>query len=287
MFRKGLYELSAHDDGNIFVYKEIDEATGELSGRSVSFSGVEILPLGYADLVGMKSGDLVTAPICLNRSLVTDSSIPEIDSGRRFTVNFRMESIYSSKTIALIPGGWLPAGLALRKDVVVLPDRCTITELSRRFVGGKYVGKSGKDFIDFALSPKIRMNPMLFALEGNVRSNPSVEVVMQQLDEARKKVSEALPHAELVPARDDGVNGVIGILAETASSMHRKQEFLMRLAPKLGSPVSQKHVAPLWEDVCVTADACGVSKRSLVVLAVLSAISVQNGKSPVWCKRFS
>lgn len=62
--------------------------------------------------------------------------------------------------------------------------------------------------------------------------------------------------------------------------MARKHDFLMRLNPKLKSPIGRKHAEARWDDVLATADACEVPRTSLVVIAALSTVATPGGKSP-------
>lgn len=134
--------------------------------------------------------------------------------------------------------------------------------------------------MDFFSGEGIRINPLLYALEGNLQKNPTPEVIEQQLKEVFAALRSALPQAELVPSDRSSLQGVIGIVHDTHVSMGRKQEFLMRLAPKLQTPTSACKKALLWDEVLTMAQDCGVTKNSLVVLAALSSISVPMGKSP-------
>jgi hypothetical protein len=182
--------------------------------------------------------------------------------------------------IGLVKGGWLPSGIALQNDMIVIPDRCTVSELVGRFRDGKKTNDQNKDFLDLFADEPIRINPLLYVLEGNLRANPTPETVEQQFNEVCEKIKSSLPLSELVPTGRSSLRGVVGIISDTRDSMARKQDFLMQLAPNLRAPVSASRLPKVWDGVLATADACGVPRKSLVVLAVLSAISVPNGRSP-------
>lgn len=265
--------------GKVLTYVEMDEA-GVPTGRRVSLANVELVPLEYADLAGKKLGHKVTIPLSWKRAKVVESNIPEITVEDLASGQATLESPYSSKTIGLVKGGWLPSGLALRDEMIVLPDRCTISELSGRFRNGAKKKDEDKDFLDLFAGERVRINPLLFALEGNQKSNPTLDVVAQQFEEACTKIRSALPLAELIPNGKGGLQGVSGIIQDTQAGMARKQDFLMRLAPELQAPVSAKRMGLLWNEVLATARDCGVPKKSLAVLAALSAIAVPNGRSP-------
>ena len=266
--------------GKVLKYVEVDERTGTPTGRSASFLGAEIQPLQYSDLVDQKLGNKVVVPLNWRSARVVESTIPEIAADTAASGESTLESIYSSKTIGLVKGGWLPAGLALEDDMIVLPDRCTVSELEARFREGIKRNNRNNDFLDLFADQRIRINPLLFALEGNLRVNPTPEVVEKQLKEAQTKIKSALPLAELVPDKKGGAQGVIGIIRDTQAGMACKQDFLVRLAPKLRAPVSVSRRSQLWNEVLATAEECDVPKRSLVVVAALSALVVPNGKSP-------
>lgn len=261
-------------------YVEVDEKTNEPTGRSVSFLDVEFQALQYSDLSSRKLNNKINIPLIWQNARVLESTIPEITVDKLASGNATLESIYSSKTIGLVNGGWLPSGLALQNKMIVLPDRCTVSELVGRFGDGAKKNADDEDFLDLFADKRIRVNPLLYALEGNVRMNPTPSLVEQQLKEAYSKIKSALPLAELTPKGKDALKGIIGIINDTQAGMERKQDFLVRLAPQLKAPISASKFAQTWDDVLFTADDCKVPRRSLVVLAALSAIAVPNGKSP-------
>ncbi len=250
------------------------------TGRSAAFAGIEFLPLQFADLVDKKLSSEVVIPLRWERAKVIESNIPGITVDTFSRGNTTLVSPFSARAIGLVKGGWLPSGLAVQNDMVVMPDRCIISDLKGRFCGGTKKNESDKDFLDLLAGRGTRINPLLYAIEGNLRRNPTPEIIEQQLNEAAAALRSALPEAELVPGDRGGLEGAIGIVRDTQVSMARKEEFLMRLAPKLHAPTSAGKKALLWDETLETARVCGVVKNSLVVLAALSAISVPNGKSP-------
>lgn len=265
--------------GKVLKYVEVSEETGQPTGRSASFLGVEFQALQYSDLIHQKL-EKVAIPLRWNDVRVLESTIPEITIEKFASGNAVLESTYSSRTIGLVKGGWLPSGLALQEGMVVMPDRCTITELIGRFLDGKKTESANDDFLDFFADQHIRINPLLFALEGNLRKNPPPDVVEQQFEWACAKIKAALPKVELVPAGKESLRGIVGIINDTQAGMARKQDFLMHLAPKLHGNVGARGLPAVWDDVLAVADECGVPRRSMVVLAALSAAAVPNGKSP-------
>ncbi|MEC8878797.1 MAG: hypothetical protein VYC49_01485 [Pseudomonadota bacterium] len=264
--------------GKILKFVETDD-TGSHTGRTASFSDVEFKPLQYVHLSSLKSGNKVTIPLRWENASISESNIPEVKAGDFASAATMLETLYSPKTIGLVKGGWLPAGIALQNNITVLPDRCTISELKARFSGGAK-RKEDKDFLDFFADHPVRINPLLFAIESNIRTIPTPDLIEQQLDEARSKIKSALPQAELVPDRSGGLRGALGIVRDSSIDLARKGQFLASIAPKFRSPISSKRRQETWKQVLIAANSYDIPKHSLVVIAALSAIAVPNGKSP-------
>ena len=127
-------------------YVEIDEKTNEPTGRSVSFRDVDFQALQYSDLLSRKLNNKVNIPLIWKDAKIIESNIPEITVDEFASGSTTLESTYSAKTIGLVNGGWLPSGLALQNRMIVLPDRCTVSELVGRFTDGKKKNSHDEDF---------------------------------------------------------------------------------------------------------------------------------------------
>lgn len=264
----------------VMRYEEVDSDTREPTGRSASLLGVEFQPLQYSDLAGQKLSDNIVIPLKWSKARVLESNIVGLEVDNLVAGEAVLNSTFASKTIGLVDGGWLPSGLALQGDMIVMPDRCSISELVGRFRNGANEENKSRDFLDLFADKPIRVNPLLYALEGNLKENPTFEVVEQQFEEACQKIKAALPMAALVPEKAGASQGIFGLVQNSQASMASRQDFLLRVAPELRAPVSAKRLPQLWEDVLIIADNCNVSRPSLVVFAVLSSIAVPNGRSP-------
>lgn len=271
-------ELSSEAGERVFLYRELD-VDGVATGREVSVCGGKFDPLGYSDLVNHRLRDQVTVSLRFEGAKVISSTISQISVDASASMSFRLNSNRATETIGLVRGGWLPSGLALQPGMVILPDRCTVKEIRSRFQNGAKKARTD-DFLDLLVDAEVSINPALVALEGNLRSLPTPEVIEQQLDQAYAEINLALPKARLVPADKSSLAGIVGIGQDTYDSMLRKQSFLMKLAPKIHAPVAVRKVDAVWDEVVATAESCGVPRRSLVLLAALSAIAVPNGLSP-------
>lgn len=250
---------------------------GQPTGRSATFEGGVIQPLGYEDLEKIKLDGPITIPLRFAGARVVESNYPDLPMSSEGTVNAPLQSHYASKAIGLVRDGWLPSGLAWREGMMVLPDRCTIKDLAARYRDGvkRY---TGDDFLDIFQGKAVRINPGLFAMEGNERGIPTPELVAEQWAEAKRKVLSALPDAQIVPGA--AIQGVIGLVSDMRSSFNRQVEFLCQVAPKLQAPVSARRRPDAWHWVLETAQRCGLMRSSLVVLAALSMVVVVKGASP-------
>lgn len=265
-------------DRVLITYREEDEITGKPTGRFISFSNINFIPLQYSDLVALKPGKS-KIPLRFENTTIQKSNYPNIPENKLVDGQLPLETEYSSKTLGLIKGGWLPSGLALKSNTIIIPDRCTVSEIFHHFRNGEKVSQKN-DFLDFFADKRIKINPILFALEGNQKRNPSPEVVSQQFNEACVKIKTALPFAEVALAHKNGLDGINRIIEETQPSMNQKQDFLIQIAKTIKHPISSRSHPMVWNEILAAADSYKIPKKSLLVISVLSAISVKNGKSP-------
>lgn len=247
--------------------------------RSISFVGIEFKPLGYKQLANARLHLSVTVPLDWSNARVLETDVPGLDIDGYARGHATLESVFSSTTVSLQRGGWLPSGLAVsRHGATVLPDRNVVGQIKARYQDGTVVA-STQDFLDVLNDLHVRINPMLFAMEGNGRSLPAPPMVELQLNEAVDLIGKALPKATLVVG-NGSLAGALGMLDESRADFERKQAFLLEVAPALAKPTSFRLMADRWAEALAAADHHGVRRSSLVVLAVLSSIVVPNSGSP-------
>lgn len=266
----------ASRSSSVLVFEEHDDL-GNPTGRKTTFEGAELLPLGFSELDGLKLDGPISIPLNWSAARIVQTDHSQLSTNELVNLRAPLESHFSSKAIGLVRGGWLPSGLALREDMVVMPDRCTISALASRFRDGAKT-REGDDFLDFFQGKSVKIHPGLFAMEGNERRPPSPQQVWDQWAEAKQKIQRALPNAQITQSK--AVLGLIGMLGEMRDAHARKVKFLRLVVPDLRSPVSAGRRAEVWQRVLETADTCGLPRNSLVVLAALSIVCVKNGAGP-------
>lgn len=257
---------------------ELEGQDGE-PARSISFVGIEFLPLDYRQLAEARLHVPVTVPLDWHNARVLETDIPGVDIDKIARGHATLESIFSSTTVSLQRGGWLPSGLAVsRPGVTVLPDRNTVSQIKARYEGGTVVAEN-RDFLDMLADLDVRINPLLFAMEGNGRGIPAPALVKAQIEEAVALIGKALPKATLAIG-EQSLAGALGLIEDTRPGLARKQAFLIDVAPALVSPTSRALLDTRWQELLETADRHQVPRNSLVVLAALSAVAVPNSGSP-------
>ena len=262
----------------MFVIKELEGSDGT-PARTIGFTDVDIAPLTFDELRAAKLHQNLAIRLEMYNGTVVDTDIEGVNTSRYANIKTVLESPFTSRVIGLIRGGWLPSALAAhRASTTLLVDRNVVTEIVSRFEGGAKKARD-PDFVDMFADEPVRINPLLYALEGNARAIPGAELVAAQLAEVIAKLEKALPKARLVIG-PESLNGVLGLIEDTRAGMGKRERFLMALAPYLKDAVSGRLAEQRWKEVLEAADSCGVSRNSLVVLAALSSVAVPGGASP-------
>lgn len=249
--------------------------------KSLSFSDYVVQPLGFDDLAGIKKLDQpIRFPLRLDKVHVDNCEFEDIDGNTVRSVSATLESTYGSNIVGLLKGGWLPSGLAL-DDALVLPDRCTVAAIRSRFLGGKV--KQGKydDFLNFAANHPLKINPMLYAMEGTTgRTYPDETELSELFDRASRLIQEALPNAIIFPAKAAVMRGAIGLLRESAATYTLEQHFLVDAVPLVAPTIGRAKRASVWRELFGLAQHHGVKKTSILMLTLLSATAAKQRMNP-------
>ncbi|KAF5881359.1 hypothetical protein [Rhizobium sp. PEPV16] len=263
--------------GNVLTVRETGSDGSQ--GREISITDVEFAPLDFNALRDAKLHQRLDIPL-RGRGRVHSTQGLDIHHGKIATFSTILESRFTSKAIGLVQGGWLPSALAHIANTVVLPDRCVVAQLASRLKDGITRDGSEPDFIDLFAANPVRINPLLFVLEGDQGSNPTPDQLRRHLAEARTKLRSALPNCEIVAGDDQGLRGVLGLIEDTREGGQRKQSFLLEINQYVKSPVSRQRRDVVWNRVVDAAARHGLPTASLVVLAALSAVVSPQKNNP-------
>lgn len=263
---------------NVFVFREVEHPEGG-APRSVAFTEVDIMPLGYEALEAARLHLPVTIPLEMRNGRIVETDIEEIDASGFVHIRTTLESPFTAQAIGLIRGGWLPSAVAAtRSRAVVLPDRNVVTEISGRFEGGQSI-QADRDFLDVFSNSKVRINPLLAAMEGNRREIPTPDEARTQIAEAVAKIRKALPDATLMVG-SGSTTGLLGLIEDMRPGFERKRSLLMEIAPMLCRPIAQRDIDARWHEVLYAADEFDVPRNSLLVLALLITLVHPTGPCP-------
>jgi hypothetical protein len=259
-------------------FAELESADGSPLG-DIAFTDFELEPLGYNELATAKLHQTLSIPLRMRGGTVVQSTISGIDPTMRYDARAQLASSYSSRAIGLVRGGWLPSALAaMNPATMVFVDRNVVSQIVGRFSRGK-AKRTEPDFLDLFASQAVRINPLLYVLEGNGRRPPDEELAREQLDEVITKLSAALPEATIAVG-ENSLTAALGLIADSYAGLQRKERFLTAIGGMLAAPVSAARRRDCWRRVIAAASESDLPLNSLVVMAALSAVSVPNGASP-------
>jgi hypothetical protein len=261
----------------MFTFKE-HQGPGGAPGRTVAFTDVHIQPRSYAELDASALHKRITIQLEMLNGRIVDTDVEGVDTTHPAHFRTTLESPFTSRAIGLVRGGWLPSFLAATSPrATILVDRNIVSELVGRFDKGVRVGRE-PDFLDLFADMPVRINPMLYAIEGNNRAIPDPALARAQFQEVVEKLRRALPNAELMVG-PQSMQGLLSVIDEIRAEMERKERFLLMVAARLHGPLGRKHINSRWSDVLHAADCCEIARNDIVVLAALSSVAVPNGTS--------
>lgn len=252
------------------------------SQRTLSLTEGEVVPLGFDELAGLVGtlNQPISFPLRLTNVRIGINEFDDIDPSTVGSISATLNSTHGSNVIGLLKGGWLPSGLAFG-DALILPDRCTVGAIRSRFVGGAV--KSGKpdDFMDFAVGHSLKINPLLYAIEGSTgRAVPCESELSELFDRASQKIKEALPKAIIFPDKTAAMQGAIGLLRDAAHDFARKQHFLVEAAPLVAPSIGRATRVVVWRELFALAQHHGVKRASILMLTLLSATAAKQNMNP-------
>lgn len=241
--------------------------------------GRELAPMGYKALLNRVLERPAPISLRLQEAEIVSSSMSELPKGRASWFETDITTEMTVRHIGLIRGGWLPAGVALTGGNLVLPDRCTLTELEGRFKPGRSASQA-RDFVEWFDSPETRINPMLLAIEGNTRTFPTRAEMHAQIDRAAALFRKFLPKATVLGDRSDMLDAAIKVAEEQRAESERTIAFLLSIAPRLKHPVSRRRLESVLHAIADAAHQTGLSLKSLPFVCALSAAAVNKGPNP-------
>lgn len=252
---------------------------GQPTGRAATIHGGDVEPMGYEELLYRALDRPAPFTLRLLDSTVVESNFEGMPVGHTGVLETPLDPDLTSRHLGLVAGGWLPAGLALRDGSVILPDRCTLTELLGRF-SLERPSELVQDFGDWVNTPAARINPVLLALEGNQRRFPSPVDIKMQMEKNVRLFRELLPQAVVIGDAPEMLDAIERFSEEQRESSAKTIEFLLAVAPVLRSPVARSRLEPVLREIAGLALGCGLALSSIAVACAVSAAAINRGRNP-------
>lgn len=167
---------------------------------------------------------------------------------------------------------------------LVLADRNMISHISSRFSQGKLVERPTHkpDFFDLTIlhDYQATFNLSPFALEGNLKRRPSRSEVVDQLQEADRKILEALPNVNRTPINDVTVDGIMGLISDSQDTFRKRINFLMSSVHLLGSTAGKMRRRETWTEIIKLADKSQLQRTDICVVAAISSATASGTCNP-------
>lgn len=253
---------------------KIEYPTGEI----VQFVPKNFDPLAYQDLLSA----LVKKDKTYHFNCDVDSVEVERDGEKiienKNRASFKIAFREPLSVYALINGGWLPPPFVNPPNL--LADSNVIGFLGAIARGNPLpVVQEANWWFKLVTNPKLLINPLPYAFEGNQRRTPTFEELGQAYMEATKIIKELLPHANVVEFQDEHFRADYDLLAGATERDEKDTEFLIKAAPLVADSVSAAKLLAVETEILKIARSLGLEpKSSLAVLTVLCCL-YDNGQS--------
>ncbi|WP_152906772.1 hypothetical protein [Pseudomonas aeruginosa] len=245
---------------------------------------VEAKPLGLDDWLNFKGGDGLPVKIRGQVAQGTDQRNPTYPPiGNTAEIELTIDPVMENECICLVAGGWVPLLYQLGSANIFV-DRNIVSEINTRFVGGELKAAKGvkRDFLEFLSDANCTstLNTLPYALEGNQAKIPNLDVVSAQFDYAIQTINRALPKSKVWPSSNFDRNQAQLLIDAYREYFERGMSFLKNVAPLLESTPSKARRVSVWGSLFAFADAVGISRQHICVLASLSVVSADQGFNP-------
>ncbi|WP_135004451.1 hypothetical protein [Pseudomonas amygdali] len=241
-------------------------------------------PLTLDDWVKYEKGQPLAVEI--TGRVEEGSSTSKHDSptiGSRISRRLQLDPAIRNESICLVDGGWLPLIYCL-SGTNIFVDRNIVAEIKARFVGGKL--KSGgtpeRDFLNM-LEQKAcssTLNPLPYALEGNVQDLPDVDVVLDQHRIALADLDHALPHIKVWPKSLYDREQTRTTLESYHAYFAQGMDFLQMVGPSLMATTGKSKRRAAWARIIQAAKDTGISPQHICVAITLSALTASQRFNP-------
>lgn len=190
-------------------------------------------------------------------------------SGKSVAASMNIEFRRRTSIYALVEGGWLP--------VPFVPPGIFIIDQNVLIILAKIAdGRIRPDYHDiwhsFLNNPRLVINPVFCAWEGNLRRVPTYSEFCDYFDEASARISAALPKASVIKFEEMHYQAAYTSITDFTERQKKETEFLLYAVPLITVRASTSRLKEYQKKLVNKAKELGLNDRSLVVLATFSCL---------------
>ena len=229
------------------------------------------IPLTFEDLFPIDGLFKIKAKVDAGDLKINGETI-EKDSTITIPTKFKHEmSIYS-----IVVNGWLP--ISFRNSNWIVPDRnlvSSIIQIKSNNLNNK--NKSIEWWFDFIKKSDIKINPILYAFEGNKRRVPSYDEFCKSFDKAVTKISSYFTKEKIVNYDSDKYyQAGYSVLEEITKNQLNEIYFLIEAIPLISEHCPNNQLNKIQDDIDKIAIKYGIIGKSFLYLVVISCLYERN-----------
>lgn len=275
--------MSQLSDFDSVVLLAHDEKLGP-GASGLILSSISAKPLTLDDWFEYEAGKPVTVELTGQVAEGSDLSSPGAPQlGTWVTRPLKLNPSIKSDTICLVEGGWVPLIYCMTGTNLFL-DKNVVAEIKAKFDNGKLKPQKSekRDFLHLLEERACSsvLNPLPFALEGNVMGLPDPETAIEQLHVAKADLAKALPHIKVYPEGSYGVEQVCATLASYQDFVAQGMTFLQKVGPLLMASPGKAKRKDTISKVIDAAHAAKLPLQHICVAVSLSALTASKDFNP-------
>lgn len=243
------------------------------NGDKVEVAPSSFVPLNFYDL--FPNDDVFNLQAKVNKG---DGRINDEIIEQENIINIPIKFNYSLSVYTIVNNGWLP--IIFRNSKWLIPDRNLISAIIQIESNNlKNNNKSIKWWLDFIKQPDIMINPLLYAIEGNKRRQPSYSEFCQAFDKAIKKLCNYFPREKVISYKSEKFyRAGYAILQETTAKQRDEVNFLIETVPLVLTPHPEKKLAEKQTKIDEISMKYNVFGNSFVYFLIISCLYERNDK---------
>ena len=199
-------------------------------------------------------------------------------TGKKVQVKMNIKFHEPITAYALLPDGWLP--FAFAPASVVLVDRNIVATAKSIAAESKRADiPANKWWFRFLDNKNYTLHPMLAALEGNARRNPTYDEFVLEFQQATESLKEVFPSANFIDFDEKQYRAGYAIAEDMEKRYESDVAFLIGASEHLQMVASEGKLRTIEDTLLMVSRSLEPKPSLFVVLAALSCL-YENSKDP-------